>query len=64
MGLIPGEMFDGFEQSGVFLPHDLVELGGSHCGALQLLEGLSRVNGLAWKKTLTPRSSRQTPQTI
>ena len=46
MGLIPGEMFDGFEQFGVFLPHDLVELGSSHSGVLQLLEGFSRVYGL------------------
>ena len=46
VGLIPGKMFDGFEQFGVFLPHDLVELGGSHSGVLQLLEGFSRVYGL------------------
>jgi hypothetical protein len=38
VGLIPGKMFDDFEQFGVFLAHDLVELGGSHSGALQLLE--------------------------
>ena len=46
MGLIPGKMFDRFEQFGVSLPHDLVELGGSHSGVLQLLEGFSRVYGL------------------
>jgi hypothetical protein len=46
VGLILGKMFDGFEQFGVFLPHDLVELGGSHSGVLQLLEGLARIYGL------------------
>jgi len=39
-------MFDRFQEFGVFLPHDLVELGGSHSGVLQLLEGFSRVYGL------------------
>ena len=46
VGLIPGKMFDDFEQFGVFLAHDLVELGGSHSGVLQLLERFSRVYGL------------------
>jgi len=35
VGFIPGKMFDGFEQFGVFLPDDLVELSSSHSGVLQ-----------------------------
>ena len=36
--LAAGQQFDGGFQRRVFLPNDLVELGGAHSGFLQLLE--------------------------
>ena len=37
--LAAGQQFDDGLQRRVFLPNDLVELGGAHSGLLQLLEG-------------------------
>jgi hypothetical protein len=44
--LTDGKMLNGFEQFGVFLPHDLVKLGRLHSGLLHLLEGLSGIDAL------------------
>ena len=39
-------MLNGFQQLGVFLAHDLVELRGLHPGLLHLLERPARINAL------------------
>ena len=40
------QMLDGFQELGISLAHDLVELRGLHPGLLQLLEGLSGIDAL------------------
>ncbi len=46
MRLLVRKMLDRLEQTWVFLPHDLVQSGGSHPGILHLLEGFACVHSL------------------
>src|SRR5208283_5885995 len=45
VNLATGELSDSFFERRVFLTHDLVQMGGSHSGLLQLVVGPSGPDG-------------------